>query len=356
MKKAGKLVVCVVIVIVLLLVLGVLYLSLTEYKPEEIEEIEVRGNSQQRIVLEDGLSIVTYNIGYGANDKNADFFMDGGKAVLAASKEAVEANMKGNVQILKELGADAAILQEADKSSKRSYKIDEVNILEEAFKEEMNGAYSHNYLCNYVPYPLPVMTGKVDSGLVTLNSYEVTEARRYRLPCPFTWPTRVCQLKRGLLVERMPIADSEKEIVLVNVHLEAYDSGEGKIEQTKVLTQLLLSEYEKGNYVIAGGDFNQYLPGVDLEKYAVIDETYFAPGRIEEDILPEGWQYAVDNEVPSSRLLNKAYNPKDETNQYYVLDGFILSPNVKIKEIRTVDTGFAYSDHNPVYLKVEFVK
>jgi len=45
--------------------------------------------------------------------------------------------------------------------------------------------------------------------------------------------------------------------VLVNLHLEAYDSGEGKIAQTKLLVEFLEQEYAKGNYVIAGGDFNQ---------------------------------------------------------------------------------------------------
>lgn len=350
----GKVVLYIILSIVLLLVLGVIYLSLTEYKPKEIEDIEIKGNVEKQISLEDGFSIVSYNIGYGANDKNSDFFMDGGTKVLGKSKETVEANMEGNLQILRTLGADAVMIQEADRDSKRSYKVDEIEILEKEFEGEMSGAYSHNYLCQYVPYPLPVTTGRVDSGLVTLNSYQVTEAKRYRLPCPFSWPTRVCQLKRGLLVERMPVAGSDKEVVIVNVHLEAYDSGEGKIEQTRVLTELLLSEYEKGNYVIAGGDFNQYLPGADLEKYPIVDESYYVPEQVEEDMLPADWSYAVDNEVPSARLLNEPYDPDNGRTQYYILDGFIVSPNVIVKKISTIDAGFAYSDHNPVYLEVEF--
>lgn len=354
MKQVGKIVLGIFLLIVVFLVIGVAYLSLVEYKPKEIESIEVEENKERQICLEDGFSVVSYNIGYGANDKNSDFFMDGGTKVLGESEETVKLNMEGNLQILRSLGADAIMIQEADRDSKRSYKVDEIEILEEEFKDEMSGAYSRNYFCQYVPYPLPVTTGRVDSGLVTLNSYEVTEAKRYRLPCPFSWPTRVCQLKRGLLVERMPIEGSDKELILVNVHLEAYDSGEGKIEQTKVLTDLLLSEYEKGNYVIAGGDFNQYLPGVDLQKYPIIDESYYVPGKVENSILPEDWTYAVDNAVPSARLLNEPYDPKSEDTQYYILDGFIVSPNVTVKEVSTVDTGFSYSDHNPVYMEVEF--
>ena len=55
----------------------------------------------------------------------------------------------------------------------------------------------------------------------------------------------------------MPLEGTDKELVLINFHLEAYDSGEGKIAQSKMLAEKLESEYQQGNYVIAGGDFNQ---------------------------------------------------------------------------------------------------
>ena len=54
---------------------------------------------------------------------------------------------------------------------------------------------------------------------------------------------------------------SDREPVLVNLHLEAYDDGEGKIAQTNQLRDYIEDEYAKGNYVIAGGDFNQVFPG-----------------------------------------------------------------------------------------------
>ena len=33
-----------------------------------------------------------------------------------------------------------------------------------------------------------------------------------------------------------------------------------------------------------------------------------------------------------------------------VVDGFICSDNIQVKQTRVVDTEFAYSDHNPVEL------
>ena len=38
-------------------------------------------------------------------------------------------------------------------------------------------------------------------------------------------------------------------LVAVNLHLEAYDDGEGKAAQTAMLFDILEEEYAKGNYV-----------------------------------------------------------------------------------------------------------
>ena len=52
--------------------------------------------------------------------------------------------------------------------------------------------------------------------------------------------------------------------------------------------------------------------------------------------------------------MNQPYDPSDAANtQYYVIDGFILSPNVRLRSVETLDLGFARSDHNPVLLRVK---
>ena len=181
----------------------------------------------------------------------------------------------------------------------------------------------------------------------------MTDAKRYNLPCSYKWPIRLGQLKRGLLVERVPIEGSDKEVVFVNLHLEAYADGDKKTAQTKVLVDFMEKEYEKGNYVIAGGDFNQYFPGFDTESiYLLVKTDYYEPETMDEDMLPLEWHWAVDVSVPTCRLLNEPYDKESEHTQFYVIDGYILSPNVSVEEIKTIDTDFAYSDHNPVYLKV----
>jgi endonuclease/exonuclease/phosphatase family metal-dependent hydrolase len=175
---------------------------------------------------------------------------------------------------------------------------------------------------------------------------------RINQPSPFAWPVRVANLKRCLLAEWIPIAGSDKELVLVNLHLEAYSSDSGRDAQMRVLMDFLNAEYAKGNYCIAGGDFNQNFPGLDPALFRVKNDEYWAPGALTQNMLQPGWSFAADTQTPSCRLLNEPYSGSYEDSQLYVIDGFILSPNVRLQSVKTLADGFAYSDHHPVSLEV----
>lgn len=344
--------------LILVLVIGFFalagYLTVTEFRPAERETVTVENSAKAQMTLEEGgtLTVLSFNIGYCANDKDHDFFMDGGKTVNTESRENIENNLSGIIETIKEADADVNFIQEVDKSSKRSYHVNEYNAIAESL-ESSSSAYATNYRVKYVPYPLPTI-GEVESGVAIFSKFTSEEtALRVGFPTAFSWPVSLCQLKRCLLVEYVPIENSDKMLVLVNLHLDAYDDGEGKKLQTQILSDFLKDEYEKGNYVIAGGDFNQTFPDVEGEQYEVVNDQYFVPGVVDTSLFPEGWQIVSDDSVPSARLLNEPYNPESENTQYYVLDGFILSPNVKSVSVETLDCGFENSDHNPVVLTAQ---
>lgn len=345
-KRVLRVVGIILAVIAALFAILLIFLSVTEYKPAEVEAAMLSGTSGA--LPESTVRVLSFNIGYGALGKNQDFFMDGGRMVRPDSKADVETNLAGIAQILHENPADAFFLQEIDLDANRSFYINELDALAPALNA--NNAFAYNYKAAFVPYPLP-MIGKVEAGLVTSTNYEVSDAARLALPVPFSWPLSTCNLKRCLLVTRVPYEG--RELVLVNLHLEAYDDGEGKAAQTEKLMDFLSAEYEKGNFVIAGGDFNQTFP--DIEQYPDVDIENWAPGVLDAGMLPDGWQFAVDASSPTCRLTSTPYSGERANTQLYVIDGFILSPNVALKSVTTIDKDFEFSDHHPVMLEAELV-
>ena len=350
MKKVLKALLIILLVIVVAAVILFAWLSITEFKPDAVMEVTPVENLKDTKTLASGdkISILSWNIGYAGLGEKSDFFMDGGENVAAADKAQVQSYLDGiyNTVYGGENAPEIVMLQEVDEDSSRTYGINEIEKL-----GIYNNAFAKNYSCAFVPYPLPPI-GRVNSGLLTNTVYEINSAERISLPCPFSWPVSTANLKRCLLVSRLPIAGSDKELVIVNLHLEAYDDGEGKIAQTKQLLDFIQSEYDKGNYVITGGDFNQEFPGA-LDKYPNTHAELWEPGLIDADMLNEGWQFAYDLTTPTCRLLNQPYDPADTVGtQYYVIDGFILSPNISLDTVQTLNVGFENSDHNPVKLDV----
>lgn len=340
-----KIPLCIVAAVLLLLALLVAYLTITEYHPKDRQAAEQLSMGNGNAISADKqLTIYTWNIGYAGLDASADFSLDGGSSVNPAPED-VKQNLSAIKAFIASQPADAWLLQEVDVHSARTGYINELEAIAEAYP--CSYALAYNYKCSFVPIPLPPI-GKVESGIATLTSGSLTDTpERISLPCPFSWPVSIANLKRCLLVTRLAVEGSSKEVVLLNLHLEAYDDGTGKIAQTKLLMEILQQEYEKGNYVIAGGDFNQTFPGV-LDSYPVVGDVW-TPIVLEEGALPEGFHYAFDGDSPSCRLLN---HPLSEDSQVYVLDGFIVSPNVQVDQLETLELGFANSDHNPVKLQL----
>lgn len=355
-------------IIILIAAIFVGVLTVTEYKPQDSEDLTVTYNDQQatqddsfptdtnklsqqkELSIGDNISVVTWNIGYGSLGANADFFMDGGDSVYTSTKEQVLTNMSAITEELNSLSPDIILLQEVDEKSSRSHKINEASIIRDELPS-YNSSYAYNYKTLMVPYPIPPI-GQVASGIMTLSTYPVSTACRTKLPCPFSYPIRLCNLKRCLIVSKVPIDGTDKELVIVNLHLEAYDSGEGKAAQTKMLADILQAETDKGNYVIAGGDFNQTFSNTDISSYPQQSDELWAPSLIDISEFGNDFTCIADSSVPTCRSLDKSYDDADDKFQFYVIDGFIVSSNISIKSIETVNLDFQNSDHNPIKLEV----
>ena len=153
------------------------------------------------------------------------------------------------------------MLQEVDLGS-RSYYIDQSKVIEQLLGNATT-TFAYNYKAKFVPFPVSLTNylGKVESGIFTLTRYQVNSSHRYQLPGAFAWPVRTVNLKRSMMVNVLPINNSSKELIVVNLHLSAYD-GDGSLraQEMEMLKEFLNEQASKGNYVIVGGDFSQTFP------------------------------------------------------------------------------------------------
>lgn len=357
-KKIIKIVFIIIsaILAVILTIFGsfLIFASSTTLKIKDIESMDVNGNIAKKINKEESLKLLTWNIGYCCLDEKADFYMDGGKGVNGESKENTLNNLNTMINKIEEINPDMFYIQEIDINSKRSFNINQLNSFKERFNQDnYDYDFARNFKAGYIPIPVGEPMGKVESGITTFSKYDINSAERVQLPIPFKWPVKLFNLKRCLLISYLPIEGSDKYLVLINLHLEAYSDGDGKIKQLNMLMDILKEEYEKGNYVIAGGDFNQTFTSINYQQYPNYSDWEVPIINSEDYPL---FQFVMDDNNPTCRLLDKPLIDADKnTISYYMIDGFILSNNIKVNSCETLNLEFKNSDHNPVLLNYSLI-
>ncbi len=352
MKKIIKIIIRVILVLVIVFGGFLLYSTVTEYKPAEVENSIVlnRGENSSPILSE--FSVLTWNIGYAALGKEADFFMDGGEQSRGESKAVIEKHLENIINRTKSYNADFIFIQEVDEKAFRSYNVPELDVFVDNFLN-YSIDYVQNYAAFWVPVPLTHPMGGVKAGMVTLSKSTPLVSERYSLPGSYSWPTSIFQLDRCVIVNRYKMGETGKELVLVNIHLSAFDKG-GFIrgQQLDFLKTMMLKEYNQGNYVVVGGDWNNIMtPDFSFGTYTTSEEDLWAYQQLPSDWTPAGWEWGYDATVPTNRSNEKPY--VEGENFTTIIDAFIVSPNLTIEEVRGENLHFADSDHNPVSIKVK---
>jgi endonuclease/exonuclease/phosphatase family metal-dependent hydrolase len=355
--KTLKKILNILLIIIALLVSGfiglIVYAMASDYKPDEKELI---AQSDKPSLLNDSISfsLLTWNIGYAGLDKDMDFFKDGGTKVITPKDKCLE-NIAGIGDfLLNKDTVDFILLQEVDRNSKRSYRVDQFEKIAGILSDH-NPFFAKNYDVFFVPAPPAKPMGKVVSGIATFSKYNPVSTIRYSLPGDFGFPTQLFYLDRCFMVNRFKV-ENEKELVLINTHNEAFDEG-GNIRKAQMesLKEFVLNEYNSGNYVIVGGDWNQYPP--DFKPAFSANKVFtgkignFNLTGIESDYMPGEWKWIYDPTTPSVRTVIAAYDPS--TTPTSICDIILISPNIEFVFVKCYHLGFTNSDHNPVFIKVK---
>lgn len=340
------------------------YSRIADNKMLKIESprTDLQGDQPQQVSYDTTYTLTTYNVGFGAYTPDYTFFMD--KGVMkdgtpkqgahgkAVSLESVEAATQGSIAAIAQAAngstPDFMFFQEIDTDSDRSYHVNQVKAVKDTFST-YESSFASNFHSGFLAYPLHDMHGKVNSGILTLSRVNMINSIRRSYPVTTDFPDKYFDLDRCFQITRYTLPDKHS-LVLINSHMSAYDKG-GKFRaaQLKMLTDTLVSEYAKGNYVIAGGDWNHALCD-SLELYPSEQGIPDWVKPLNASDLPQGFTcVAADNlsEVPTCRGDDIAY--EKGVTYTTTVDGFIVSNNVEA-QAHNIDTGFATSDHNPVLL------
>jgi len=340
-----------IILAVILVVAG--YLAYVFISYNRIEDNITLNVDKSGMVADDAFesgkeySVLTYNIGFGAYTPDYSFFMDGGEHSWAVSKEGLTENVKSIGTLVADNNPDVVILQEVDTDGTRTYHVNEYEMLKESMGSK-NYIYASNFHSAFLMYPVTEPHGANNSGIVTASEFKVVSAPRRQLPIS-TSVKKIVDLDRCYSVTKFEVSNG-KTLCVYNVHLSEYGSDDSVREgQLGMLFADMKADYEAGNYVICGGDFNHNLRQTAEGK---------VPGwatNFPIEKLPEGFGMGykifekADIEHNTCRDADIPYSP--DKSFTVMVDGFIVSDNVEITGYNNIDTSYAYSDHDPVLMK-----
>jgi len=334
-----------ILILVGAFLLFLLYATIDDYKPVPVSAQSIEGEAK---IISDSMQfkLLSWNIGYAGLDASMDFFYDGGKN-MRPSREGVLSNLDGIQNTLAPyLGYNFILLQEVDQNSKRSYHVNQYKAIKDQFAD-YTSHFGTNYDVGFVPIPLSEPMGKVESGLMTLSEGCPLSVERHSFPGNYSWPMKLFMLDRCFLVNRYQLSN-QKELLIINTHNSAYDDGSLRAQQMSYLSDFLLAEYEKGNYIIVGGNWNQTPYGLEpklpFHRFDTENLSY-----VEQDYPAAGWHWAYDTEMPTNRRVAVPYDRSASLTT--VIDYYLASPNVELSEVKTLDLDFQYSDHQPVLVQ-----
>ncbi len=357
-----KLLIMLLTAVIVIIVTYLLYVMLQYSRIPDDQRITTVNPQEAFVRTNTPYTITTYNVGFGAYNQDFSFFMDSGvmkdgtavagKYAKAFSQDVVLENIAGASNIITTLQPDFALFQEVDKGANRSYKVDMVKYLSDNL-DDYSASYASNFHSAFLYYPFNDPIGKSESGIVTFSKYKVNESIRKSFTVDNSFPERFFDLDRCFMISRFQTA-SERELVIINVHLSAYDEGgiirKAQLEQLNIV---LTAESAKGNYVVVGGDYNHDIASSinSFETKQIVPEWVHI---LSEEDLPTGYSFASSNQNPTCRSTDLPY--QKGVNYTVVLDGFIISDNIEKISVENIitsngkDVNFMYSDHNPVLL------
>lgn len=343
------------VVIFLITLAGLFFLSVftDRQKIEKTEDINIRYTQKPPYLLtaKPSYTAITWDIGFATQGAGVDSYFEGGKTSCPPYDSVMQWMSEIENYLTSVNNTDFVLLQEIDRLSKRSYNIDQRHVIDSVFLQHAR-CFAGNHNVSFIPVPLRHPYGAISAGMETLSATYPLESMRYAFE------------KKGNFFKKPFMEDlccinnyyrlrNGKSLIIINVYNAPLKKMTERLNLAQSIVALMVTEYEQGNYVMAGGNWGITPLTATDAAFAIPDTTFFNNDNTSlSEILPDGWKLCFDPNHPTTRNMKTPY--QQNTTPVSITDFFIVSPNVNVIETQTIPLNFKDSPHNPVMMKFSF--
>ena len=274
----------------------------------------------------DVFSLVSYNIGYLSGLTNLE--------AVERPKALFDDNLANVTAPFQAINPDIIAFQEIDIDSERSYGVNQLDALANALTLG-HGGLAINWDKNYVPFPYwPISAhfGRIVSGQAVLSRYPILKNQRVVLEKVASRPFFYKAVYLDRLAQVTQIELQERTLVVINVHLEAFDNPT-RFNQTRAVREMA-ETYAQEYPVLLVGDFNSALNRPEEGERSI---EILAESELFTSALPKD-QWETQPTFPSE--------PPE-----YKLDYLFYTPaTIDLQDTRVITEVGTASDHLPLMM------
>lgn len=309
------------------------------YRPGPIEPVVPRGEAPP-VPAGRRLRVLSWNVQFCAG-RRCLFFYDGGRDSRVSAAE-VEHTMDGVASLIRRQAPDLVLLQEVDRNSTRTARIDQHTVLAKRLGYPVTASTPY-FKVPYVPVPPHQPMGRVEMHLSVFSRFGLGPGRRIRL-AGLDEPAwrRAFNLRRAVLNVGLQREDAPDLSVFLT-HLSAFSRGDGTLARQ---VQTVLRSVGTGGPMLLAGDLNSLPPGDVSGRLGAAASLYDA-GQTPIQPLFDGLEPVCP---PPGDVLNpdyRSYVPYGSNVPDRTID-YVFGRGLTVDRVRVVPEGAAWSDHLPI--------
>ena len=326
MKRFLKIIFRLFLILIIAFVIFFFWASSSTLNESEYSKLETN-NHETFIENDSTFSILTYNIGYLSGMTN--------NRPIAKPRELFDENLEKVLAEIKKVNPTIIAFQEIDYNASRSYHINQQNEIAKLGYNYV--AKAVNWDETYVPFPyfpIDMHFGEVVSGQSILSKHPLKKHKRIVLERVADAPFYRDAFYIERLAQVATVTLNSKEIILINVHLEAFDKPTRVNQFQEVLA--LFNSYKDKYPTILLGDFNSRARDSD----AIIQKMF-----------------AIENVGNAAFNKEEIINSFDTKNPYKRIDYIFYTKNsIELISEKVLTEFEQASDHFPVFMEFRLIE